>query len=202
MSEIIIYNAEKKKVGSVEYPKEFDQKMSEGLLHQVVVAQQTNKREGNANVKSRHEVTGSTRKIVRQKGTGGARHGDIKAPIFVGGGRAFGPKSKNYEVRLPQKIRRGALRAAVTDRKNGGKLWIIDEINFKTPKTKLAQELFAKFEIPSALVVLDAGSEAAEKSIRNLRKFKVCRLDSLRVLDILQYAHLVMTKKSYEKFVA
>ncbi len=201
MSELSIYNMEKKKVGALELPKTFETYVNRGLLHQVVVAQQTNRRQGNAKVKTRHEVTGSTRKIYRQKGTGGARHGDIKAPLFVGGGRAFGPKPKDYDVRLPQKIRRGALRASVVDRHREGKFWVFDDISFKEPSTKKAAELFLKFEIGNALVVLDGEISAASKSIRNLKGFQVCRIEGVDVLDILKHEHLVVTKESYQKLI-
>ena len=201
MAELLVYNLEKKKVGTVSFPEALGEKVNTAVLHQVAVAQQTNRRQGNAKVKSRNEVTGSTRKIYRQKGTGRARHGDIKAPLFVGGGRAFGPKPKNYEVRLPQKVRHKALQAAVLDRKMSGRLWVLDQLEFDRPKTKKAAELFSKFEIPSGLVVLEGSKPGVEKSIRNLARFKVCRIESLNVLDVLHYEHLVMTRGSYEKMM-
>src|SRR3989338_8275282 len=130
--ELKVYNHQKKEVGKIPLPEAlFGEKPRKGLIHQVVVQQAVNRRQGNAHVKSRHHVSGSTRKIYRQKGTGRARHGDIKAPLFVGGGRAFGPKPRDYEVRLPQKIRHAALREAVLIRKLEGKLWIIDQLDFK-----------------------------------------------------------------------
>ncbi len=202
MSELTVYKTDKSSAGKVEFPKSFGEKVNKALLHQVVIAQQTNRRHGTSKVKNRHEVTGSTRKIYRQKGTGGARHGDIKAPIFVGGGRAFGPKPRDYEVRLPQRLRRNAIREAVLLRKVEGKLWVLDGLEFKEPKTKQAAAIFSKFEIPGALVVLEDGSVATEKSIRNLEGFKACRLEALNVLDILRYKHLILTKKAYDKFVA
>lgn len=201
MSELSVYNMNKEKVGTVPFPETLGTRVRTGLIHQVIVAQMTNRRRGTAKVKNRHEVSGSTRKIYRQKGTGKARHGDIKAPLFVGGGRAFGPKPRSYEMRLPQKIRRGALQEAVLERKNGGRLWILEALDFKEPKTKRAAELFLKFGIPNALVVLKEAMPAVEKSIRNLNHFKVCRLEALNLKDILGHDHLVMTRGSYEKFV-
>ena len=201
MSDLTVYNTEKSSVGKVEFPKTAGEKANISLLHQVVVAQQTNRRQGNAKVKSRSEVIGSTRKVYRQKGTGGARHGDIKAPLFVGGGRAFGPKPRDYEVRLPQKIRHAALREAVLLRETEGKLWVLDALEFKEPKTKKAAQIFSKFEIPGALVVLEGANAAVEKSIRNLNGFKVCRVEALNVLDVLRHRHLVFTRKSYDRLV-
>lgn len=202
MSEISVYNMEKKKVGTLPVPESLAGKPNLFLIHQVVVAQQLNRRQGNAKVKNRHEVSGSTRKIYRQKGTGGARHGDIKAPLFVGGGRAFGPKPRDYEARPPQKIRQRALREAILDRHNAGKLVVLSELNFETPKTKKAAKLFSLFNIKNALVVLDQDMVAAEKSIRNLERFKACRLEALTVLNILRHEHLVMTRGSYEKLAS
>lgn len=202
MSELTIYSMDKASVGKVPLPQGLGEKINKALLHQVVVAQQTNRRQGNAKVKNRHEVSGSTRKIYRQKGTGRARHGDIKAPLFVGGGRAFGPKPREYEVSLPRKIREAALREAVSLRQSEGRLWVIDDLKFEEPKTKKAAQVFSKFEIPGALVVLDGADPAAEKSIRNLAGFKVCRIDALSVLDILRYRHLVMTRKAYDRLVS
>jgi large subunit ribosomal protein L4 len=203
--ELTVYNLEKSSVGKVAVPKALEGKANKALLHQVVVAQQTNRRQGNSKVKNRHEVVGSTRKIYRQKGTGGARHGDIKAPLFVGGGRAFGPKPKEYEVVLPQKIRQAALREAVTLRCGEGKLWVIDAFDskdFKEPKTKKASQIFKKFEITGALVVLDGANVNAEKSIRNLAGFKVARVEAMNVLDVLRYKNLVLSRKAYDRLVA
>lgn len=206
MSDITVYNTEKSSVGKVEFPKTAGEKANISLLHQVAMAQRTNRRQGNAKVKNRHEVVGSTRKIYRQKGTGGARHGDIKAPLFVGGGRAFGPKPHDYEVRLPQKIRHAALREAVLLRETEGKLWVVEGLDdgpdFKQPKTKRAAQIFSKFEIPGALVVLGGVNVSVEKSIRNLNGFKVCRVEALNVLDVLRHRHLVLTRKAYDRLVA
>lgn len=199
MPELSIYDMEKKKVGTIDLPEALKEagRVNLPLLHQTVVAQLSNRRQGNAKVKTRHEVSGSTRKIYRQKGTGRARHGDIKAPLFVGGGQAFGPKPKDYDMRLPQKERRAALQSAVLHRLQEGRLWVLD-LDFKEPKTKAAAGLFSRFEIPAALVVLEGGNSAAEKSIRNLARFKACRIESLNVVDILRYEHLVMSRGAWE----
>ncbi len=201
MSEVTIYDVAKKKVGSVTLSEKFESYVNAGAIYQAVLAQQTNARQGNAKVKNRHEVSGSTKKIYRQKGTGGARHGDRKAPLFVGGGQAFGPKPKDYDVRVPQKIRKGALRAAIVDRNRQQKFWVLDEIKIKEPKTKKALEIFKNFGISNALVVLTGSNNPVEKSIRNLKNFSVCRADEVSVRDVLRHEHLVLTKESYEKIL-
>lgn len=201
MSEVTIYDSEKKKIGSLKLPETFEKYVNAGMIYQAVVAQQTNSRQGNAKVKTRHEVSGSTKKIYRQKGTGGARHGDRKAPLFVGGGQAFGPKPKDYDVRVPQKIRKGALRAAIIDRNKDQKFWVLDDLKINQPKTKKALEIFKKFGISNALVILTGSSESVEKSIRNLKNFSVCRVDEVSAKDVLRHEHLVLTKSSYDKIV-
>lgn len=200
--ELTVYNMEKASVGKVTVPKSLETKPNTALLHQVVTAQLINRREGNSKVKNRHEVTGSTRKIYRQKGTGNARHGDIKAPLFVGGGRAFGPKPRNYDVPLPQKIRQAALKEAVMLRCREGKLQVFDNLQFNEIKAKRASQLFKKFEILSGLVILDGPNLNAEKSIRNLRGFKVARIEALNVLDVLRFPNLVLTKKAYDSLIS
>jgi large subunit ribosomal protein L4 len=119
----------------------------------------------------------------------------------VGGGQAFGPKPKDYDVRVPQKIRKGALRAAIVDRNRQQKFWVLDEIKIKEPKTKKALEIFKNFGISNALVVLTGSNNPVEKSIRNLKNFSVCRADEVSVRDVLRHEHLVLTKESYEKIL-
>lgn len=200
MSEWPIYDMQKRQVGAIPLPDSMEEGSNPYLLHRAVVAQQTNRRHGTSKVKSRGEVTGSTRKLYRQKGTGRARHGDIKAPLFVGGGRAFGPHPREWEVRLPQKERRAALRSALAHKKQEGKLWVV-EVDFKEPKTKKAADFFARFEIPGALVVVNGSKPATVKSIRNLPRFKVCRVEAINVLDILRYDHLVMAPGSLKSLM-
>jgi large subunit ribosomal protein L4 len=200
--EISVYDNQKKKVGKVAWPdKSFGKKFRSGRVYQVVVSQQKNRRQGNAQVKSRHFVAGSTAKIYRQKGTGRARHGDKKAPLFVGGGQAFGPRSRDWRSRQPKLIRRGALRDLLLMKKLDEKLWIVDKLTLKKPKTQEMAKMFDKFGCQSGLVVLGEKNDAAQKSIRNLEKFKVVRIDALNALDLLKYDHLMMTKSAYDEFL-
>ncbi len=200
--EITVYNMQKKKVGSVNLPGDATDKVSTGRIYQVVVQQRTNQRQGNARVKNRHEVSGSTRKIYRQKGTGRARHGDIKAPLFVGGGQAFGPKPRDWRSTVPEKIRRGALRDLLSLKGAENKLWLVESVSFEKPKTKEARAFFEKFKIPAALLVLEKPDEIVEKSVRNLEGFRVRSVDAVSAVDLLHYDHLVLTQKAYERLVA
>ena len=200
--ELAIYDMDKKKVGETAWPESvLGTYVNRARIYQVVVGQLENRRQGNANVKTRHEVSGSTRKIVRQKGTGGARHGDIKAPLFVGGGRAFGPKTRDWSKPIPEKIRRGAMKDLLCLKKQEEKLWLLEKLDLEKPKTKTMAELFAKFGIPSGLVILGSKNSAVEKSIRNLARFKVAQLNSMSATDLLRYDHLIMTREAYDQFV-
>lgn len=196
--ELVVYNLEKKVVGKVDGPEPLFGKVRTALIHQVLVQQRENRRQGNARVKSRHEVSGSTRKIYRQKGTGRARHGDIKAPLFVGGGQAFGPKSRSWYGVVPKKMSQGALGDAVSAKRSEEKFLILDSLN--TQKTKEAAALFEKFGLTSGLVVLEPGS-TAQRSIRNLASFKPVAVHGIHLEDLLRYEHLIMTKAAYEKFI-
>jgi len=199
MAELDLYSMEKKAVGKVPFPEKDFGRIRPDLVHQVVVAQRAHQRQGTSRVKTRHEVTGSTRKIYRQKGTGRARHGDIKAPIFVGGGRAFGPKPRSWRTGLTREARKGALRSVLAQRGQEKKLWVIDELKFQKPNTKEAVRFFAQFQIASALVVVEGTNEGVERSVRNIPRFKVCRVDAVSVLDMVHYEHLIMTRAAYEK---
>ncbi len=197
--DLAIYNSEKKKVGQVTWPTDsFGEKSRPARIHQVVVQQLENRRQGNARVKNRHEVRGSTRKIYRQKGTGNARHGDIKAPLFVGGGRAFGPKPRDWSSPIPQAIRRGAIRDLLCLKRDEEKFVVLDKIEMEKPKTKELAAFFAKFGIRSGLLVLGVKNPNVEKSVRNLALFKVSRADSLEAVDILRYEHLILTREAYD----
>ena len=199
MGALNLYNMENKTIGSVEFPKILSERARMDVVHRVVVGQLTNRRSGTARVKTRHEVVGSTQKIYRQKGTGRARHGDIKAPLFVGGGRAFGPKPRRWRSPHRQATRREGFRSVLAEKGRDSKLWVLDEVRFEKPKTKEAVRFFNQFKMESALVVLDQRNEAVEKSIRNLPRFKVCRVDALNVVDMVRFEHLLMTRAAYEK---
>ena len=197
MPEIDVYNLQKKKVGSLKLSEDFfPEKLKLGLIHQAVKSQRAAARSGTASVKNRHNVKGSTAKIYRQKGTGNARHGDGKAPVFVGGGQAFGPKARDWSQSLPKKMRRKAIRSVIAERHKEERLYITDSLDFKEIKTKKALEVFNKLGIHNALIVLDKPSEKVSKSLRNVPGFKVACLDGLNVVDVLTHEYLVMTQEA------
>jgi large subunit ribosomal protein L4 len=159
------------------------------------------RRAGTHSTKTRGAVSGSTRKIYRQKGTGRARHGSIKAPIFVGGGITFGPSPRSYAYTLPKSARRRGLQTALAIKSREGKLLLLEAPSWKQAKTKQAVDLFKALKVESALLVLDERSEVVEKSVRNLKKYKALSVNGLNVYDILNFEHLILTEGALKKVV-
>ena len=164
-----------------------------GLLHQAVVRQRANGRKGRPSVKTRAEVAGSTRKIFPQKGTGRARGGSIRSPLRRGGGVAFGPQPRSYSQRMPKKMRRLAIRGALSAKAADGRMAIVDDLGFEEPKTKeMVQVLDALKAKKSALVVTPEPREALIKSAGNLDRVKTLPARYLNVYDVLAHEHLVI----------
>jgi len=166
--------------------------MNEPLLHQAVVRQLANQRQGTSATKTRGMVTGSGKKLFRQKGTGRARHGSITAPIYRGGGIAFGPQPRDYRQRMPKRMRRLALRTALSAKVAGEALVLLDALEFEQPKTKQMVAVLDKFAVRSALVVLPQPNEMVQKSARNIPDVKTLPAHSLNVLDVLGHRHIIM----------
>lgn len=199
MKETVI-NMQNKKVAEVDLSDEiFAQKPNVALIYEVVKMQQANKRRGTAKVLEHWEVSGTTAKMYRQKGTGRARHGDYRTNIFVGGGQAFGPKPRDYSYRLPQKARRGGVKAALALKKNEGKFLIVDELAPKEIKTKLMVDTFKKMGVTSGLIIVDEVNEKFTKSIRNIPNIKCLRCEGINVYDIMRYEHMVVTVPALKK---
>ena len=162
------------------------------LLHQAVVMQLRNRRAGTAATKSKGFVRGGGKKPWRQKGTGRARAGSIRSPIWVGGGTIFGPHPRDYSFRMPRKARRGALVAALSLKNQQGKLIVLDKLELEEAKTKLMARALADLNVQSALIVVSQPDERIERSARNLPKIKVLRVEGLNVYDLLRYDHLIL----------
>lgn len=200
MPVVDVYNIDKVKIGEINLPDNlFNCEPDVGLIHSVVRMQLLNKRAGNASTKTRGEVRGGGIKPWRQKHTGRARTGSIRSPLWTGGGTIFGPKPKNWEYRIPKNIKRKAMCYVLSQKLRDKRLLVLDEIKFLEIKTKKALEVFKRFEIDNALVVLDKKDEKVVKSIRNLPGFRVLPCDSINVYEILKYNYLVCTKDSIEK---
>jgi large subunit ribosomal protein L4 len=175
------------------------------LLHQTVVMQLANRRAGTAATKSKGFVSGGGKKPWRQKGTGRARAGSIRSPIWVGGGTAFGPQPRDYSYRMPRTARKAALLSALSLKKSEGKVIIVDKLEPEQPKTKIIAQALAGLNVQSALIVIPQADARVERAARNLPKVKVLRVAGLNVYDLLRYEHLILTEaalKSLEERLA
>jgi large subunit ribosomal protein L4 len=171
----------------------FSLKARPHLLHQAVLMQLANRRGGNAATKSKGFVRGGGKKPWRQKGTGRARAGSIRSPIWVGGGTIFGPQPRDYSYRMPRSARRTALLSALSLKHHDGKLIVVDRLEPEQPKTKIMAKALADLNVQSALIVIPEMDEKITRSARNLPKVKVLRVDGLNVYDLLRYEHLILT---------
>jgi large subunit ribosomal protein L4 len=199
MAVLAVYDQEKKKISEIDVDDQiFGAKVNKHLFYEVVKMQLANRRGGNACTKARSEVSGGGVKPWRQKGTGRARSGSIRSPLWVGGGVIFGPKPRDYSYSLPKKVRKTALRSALSLKLKEEKLMIVDNLNLETFKTKAFATLLQRLEVGNALIV-DGDNVNLERSARNLTQVKVLRPEGLNVYDILKYEYLLITKPSLEK---
>ena len=167
------------------------------VMHQALVRQQANARMGTHKAKTRGEVRGTTAKWYRQKGTGRARHGSRKAPIFVGGGKAFGPRPRNYSQKMPRKMRRLALRSALSAKAAAEEIIVLDDLAFDEPKTTMALDLLDNLEIEgSAVILMSERNENVEKSVRNLSDVKMLHANYLNIRDLLGHDYVIIPKNS------
>ena len=200
MPVVDVYNLKKEKVGQVELSdKIFDAPIKPHLVHEVVVAQLASRREGTASTKTRSEIAGSTRKPYRQKGTGRARAGSRKSPLWRGGGTIFGPKPRDFSYKPPKKVRRGALTTALTSKLQDQELLVLDQMDLGEIKTKKFVEAMAGLQLDNALVVVAGPDQVLEKSSRNVPGYKVLRAEGLNCYDLLKYKHLVLIQDSLAK---
>lgn len=193
MATVDVLNIQGNKVSQAELPDAiFDVPVKKTVLHQVVTAQLAKRRAGTACVKNRSDVTGSTRKLYRQKGTGRARRGDIKSPLLRGGGVIFGPHPRSYEKKVPKKVRKLALKMALTCKLKEAELLILDRFEMAQIKTKDFVSAIQTLKAANALIVTEDQDLNLELSSRNVPGVKVMRLEGLNVYDILKYEKLVL----------
>ena len=164
------------------------------LLHQTIVMQLANRRSGTAATKSKGFVSGGGKKPWRQKGTGRARAGSIRSPIWIGGGTIFGPQPRDYSYRMPRTARREALLSALSLKNRDGKIIVVDKFEFEEAKTKLMVKALADLKVESALIVIAQSDDKIERAGRNLAKVKVLRVEGLNVYDLVRYDHLIFTE--------
>ena len=184
-------------------PSIFEVQVNVPVMHQVVVAQMAARRAGTRDTKTRGEVRGGGRKPYRQKGTGRARQGSIRAPHYSGGGVVWGPHPRDFAVKVPKKMRAAALRSALSDRAKEDRIAVIDEVSFEVPKTKEALELMRAIDIQgSVLLVLDGRDDNVERSFRNIPRIHLISLDQLNTYDVLARDWILFTRSALDKLNA
>ncbi|MBW2019424.1 MAG: 50S ribosomal protein L4 [Deltaproteobacteria bacterium] len=198
-----VYNMDGEKVSEIDLADEiFNVPIKQHVLHEVVTMQMVNRRAGTAAAKGRSEVRGGGQKPYRQKGTGRARAGSRRSPLWRGGGVVFGPKPRNYAYKVPKKVRRQALRMALTSKRQNKTLIVVDSLDFETIKTKHFVEVMAALKAREALIIIDRKLENLELSSRNVPHVKVLRSEGLNVYDILKFKHLILLEPSVKQLAA
>lgn len=198
MPKVAVYNTAGEQVGEIELSEQvFGVRVKPAVLHQAVVAQLANARQGTHATKTRARVRGGGRKPWRQKGTGRARQGSIRAPQWVGGGTVFGPQPRDYSIRLPKKVRRLAIRGALSSKVNEGTLIVLEDLQLEAPKTKEMVRILSNLRVPGkALVVGEGVNQTVYLSARNIPGVKYLPATDINVVDLLHHDHLVVTKNA------
>ncbi|MEW6192157.1 MAG: 50S ribosomal protein L4 [Bacillota bacterium] len=196
MPKVSVYNTEGTPVGEVELREDiFGVEPQPAVVHEVVVMQLANRRRGTHDTKTRAEVSGGGRKPWRQKGTGRARHGSIRSPIWRGGGIVFGPHPRDYGYRVPRKVRRLALKAALADKVREGNVVVLDELRLPEPKTKEALRILSRFEAESGALLVGAEPDPVLKSaVANIQGVKFLPVENLNLYDLLRHPKLLITR--------
>lgn len=200
MPTLKVFNKEGKEVGDIQLNENiFDVEVSVDAMHQVVLAQLANKRQGTQSAKTRAEVRGGGIKPWRQKGTGRARQGSIRAPQWIHGGIVFAPKPRDYRVSVPKSMRRTAMKSALTSKVVENEMIVLESLNFEAPKTKEMIKVLNAFEAKKTLIVVAESDENVYKSARNIPGVAVLPVNNLNVYDILKYEKFVVTKEAVSK---
>jgi large subunit ribosomal protein L4 len=201
MPKVNVYNMLGEQVGEIELSDNiFGIEVNQHVVYEVVKNQLANKRQGTQSTKTRAEVRGGGRKPWKQKGTGRARQGSTNAPHFTGGGVTFGPKPRDYSYKVPKKVRRLALKSALTSKVLNNEIIVIDEINFDTPKTKDMVNFLTKINADKkALIVMGEKNTSVIKSANNIPNVATALVNTINVYDILKYNSFIITKDAVSK---
>jgi large subunit ribosomal protein L4 len=200
MPVIDVQNIKGKQISQVELADDvFSVPVKSSVLHEVVTMQLANRRSGTAAVKHRSDVRGSGRKLFRQKGTGRARRGDVKAPLLRGGGVVFGPDGRKYTHKVPKKVRKLALKMALSSKLLENDLMVLDQFELDQIKTKEFVNVINSLKLNNALIITENQNEHLALSARNVPDIKVLRSDGLNVYDILKYRTLVLLEPAVKK---
>ncbi len=199
MAAVDVLNSAGNKVSQTELPDEiFSVPVKTSVLHEVVRSQLVSKREGTAASKTRAMVTGSTKKLFRQKGTGNARAGSVKSPLRKGGGVIFGPSQRSYAYKVPKKVRRLALKMALSAKVEDSNLFVIDALQLEETKTKALVEILNALNLPDLLIVSDSDDMNLALSSRNIPDVKIIKTAGLNVYDILKFKNLLLVEETIE----
>jgi len=197
MTNIAVYNREGNSVGEIELnPVIFESQINVPVMHQAVVVYLASQRRGTHAVKGRGQVSGGGKKPWRQKGTGHARVGSTRNPVWTGGGVAFGPQVRSHAISMPKKMRRLAILSALSQKAADGEIVVLEELNFEAPKTKEMARVLANVEAENALLVLEENNVNAALSAANLPKVSVVEPTGLNTYLVLRHGKLVLTKEA------
>jgi large subunit ribosomal protein L4 len=200
MATVKVFNMSGSEVGNIDLNDSiFAVEVNEHVMHQAVVQFLANQRQGTQSTLTRAEVRGGGRKPWRQKGTGRARQGSIRSPQWTGGGVVFAPKPRDYSFKLNKKVKRIALKSALTTKVNEGKLIVIDELNLAEAKTKNMVAVLKNVSAVKPLIILEEGNNNAVISARNIADAKTAGVNAINVYDILKYDTVVVTKAAVSK---
>ena len=200
MPTVGIFNKEGKKVDEMQLNETvFATEVNEYALHQVVVALLANKRQGTQSAKTRSEVRGGGIKPWRQKGTGRARQGSIRAPQWIKGGIVFAPKPRDYRMAVPKSMRKVAMKSALTTKVQNEQMIVLDELSFEAPKTRIVVDMLKALEAKKALIITAESNEAVYKSARNIEGVSVIPANNINVYDLFKYEKLIVTKDAVSK---
>ncbi|MTI60578.1 MAG: 50S ribosomal protein L4 [Firmicutes bacterium] len=202
MPQIAKYDTTGKEVGNIDLADSiFNDDINEHVVHEVINAQLAGRRQGTASTKTRGEVRGGGRKPWRQKGTGRARHGSIRSPLWVGGGTVFGPKPRSYNKSLNKKVKKIALRSILSDKVQSDSVLVIDELEFAKPQTKQMVEILDNFNLGEAkvLIIIPEKDENVYLSVRNIPGVKTLLVSSLNAYDLLNNDFIIITKEAVAK---
>ena len=200
MPKVDLLNIEGKKVGDIELAESiFGVEVNTDVMHEVVVNYLANQRQGTGSTKTRSEVTGGGKKPWKQKGTGRARQGSIRAPQWIKGGIALGPKPRSYKYTLNKKVKRLALKSALSSKVQENEIIVLDSLNFDEIKTKNMAKVLENIKANKALIVLADKNLSVQASARNIPNTKTALVNTINTYDILKYGTLVLTKDAVEK---
>jgi len=195
MPSIAVFNMDRQKVGEVELSEEvFNTEVKEYLMHLALRIQLANRRAGTVKTKTRSEVAGSNKKPFKQKGTGNARQGNVRAPQYPGGGVAFGPRPRDYTLSMNKKARNAALRSALSFQFKNDRITVMDKLDFDAISTKGFVGFMKRFDIERSLIITDEFTNNLQLSCRNVPHIKLLKHDALNIHDMLKYKNIIITQ--------